>query len=213
MDGSLIDRRSGCDREAIAARTAEINGMPQRIEPLASEELSAESRDLIHRLGASVGTTGDRENTEYFRTMLKHPELFRRQLEMGLALFTGRLPPRERELAVLRIAWLMQAPYEWGEHVLIGKRCGLTPEEIERVVQGAGAPGWSEADAAILCGVEELLSRQAISDGTWATLAKTWDEPQLIEFSIMVGQYVATAMVQNALRMRLTGENPGLTHR
>jgi hypothetical protein len=52
-----------------------------------------------------------------------------------------------------------------------------------------------------------------ICDGTWATLAQTWTEPQLIEFVTMVGQYVTTGFVQNALRMRLASDNPGLTYR
>lgn len=213
MDGSLVDKHASRDLHAVAAREAEITGRPQRVEPLAEADLSDEMLALMRSVGASVGETGQRQNTEYFRTLLKNPELLRRQLEIGRTLFTGRLPPRSRELAVLRVAWLLQAPYEWGEHVHIAKRYGVTPEEVERVVEGSAAAGWSEADAAVLRGVEELLTRQAISDETWGALAKTWDEAQLIEFPMMVGQYVSTAMVQNALRMRLTDENPGLTHR
>lgn len=213
MDGSLVDKRKRPDLHAVAAREAEITGRPQRIEPLAEEDLSDELIALMRSVGASIGETGERQNTEYFRTMLKNPELLRLQLEMGKTLFTGRLPPRARELAVLRIAWLLQAPYEWGEHVHIARRYGVTGEEVERVVEGSAAAGWDEADAAVLRGVEELLSRQAISDETWAALARIWDEAQLIEFPMVVGQYVSTALVQNALRMRLTKENPGLTHR
>lgn len=213
MDGSLVGERGGRDARSVAAREAEINGRPQRVEPLREEELSGELIALMRSVGASIGENGERENTEYFRVMLKNPDLLRRQLEMGQTLFTGRLPARARELAVLRIAWLLQAPYEWGEHVHIAKRYGVTPEEIERVVEGSAAAGWSAADVAVLRGVEELLTRQAICDETWAALAETWDEAQLIEFPMVVGQYVSTALVQNALRLRLTKENPGLTHR
>lgn len=213
MDGSLIARRSGYDPEAIAAREAEITGKPQRIEPLSAAELSGEARDLVMEVRAAIGLSPTADIPEYCLTMVKHPEIFRRQMEMGTAIFKGHLPARERELAVLRIAWLLRAPYEWGEHVAIGKRYGVTAEEIERVIEGSATPGWSEHEAALLRGVEELLSEQAISDATWATLAKKWSEPQLIEFLMMVGQYVATALVQNSLRMRLAAGNPGLTYR
>jgi 4-carboxymuconolactone decarboxylase len=213
MAWSLVDKVSSRDVDPSATREAEITGRPQRVEPLAEGDLSGELKELMHSVGASIGESGERQNTEYFRTMLKNPELLRRQLEMGQTLFNGRLPARSRELAVLRIAWLLQAPYEWGEHVHIAKRYGVTQEEIEQVIEGSGAGGWCEADAAILRGVEELLTRQAISDETWAALAKIWDEAQLIEFPMVVGQYVSTALVQNALRMRLTAENPGLKHR
>ena len=215
MDGSMIATRSGCDPEAIAARTAELNGKAQRIEPLTPEELSGEAKALIDRIRASTGASAASgvEIPEYFRTMVKHPDIFRCQLEMGTVIFKGRLSPRERELAVLRVGWLLRAPYEWGEHVDISKRYGVTQEEIERVILGSAAPGWNEHDAAIVRGVEELLSIQAISDKTWEALAKSWDEPQLIEYLMMVGQYVATAFVQNGLRMRLAKDNPGLTYR
>jgi 4-carboxymuconolactone decarboxylase len=208
-----VEQRSGYDAQAIAAREADINGKPPRIEPLSAEELSGDAKDLVTRIRASVGASAGVPIPEYFRTMVKHPEVFRCQLEMGTAIFKGKLPPRERELAVLRVGWLMRAPYEWGEHVDIGKRYGITTEEIERVIRGSAAPGWNEHEAAILGAVEQLLAEQAISDETWATLAKSWNEQQLIEFPMMVGQYVANAFVQNALRMRLASDNPGLTNR
>ena len=65
----------------------------------------------------------------------------------------------------------------------------------------------------MLRGVEELLADFAISDRTWATLARTWNEAQLLEFTSMVGQYVVTAYIQNSVRSRLGEGNPGLTHR
>ena len=110
---------------------------------------------------------------------------------------------------MLRCAWLCRAPFEWGEHVDIGKRYGLSAEEVERVTQGSSAPGWSEHDAAILRGVEELIGDQALSDATWETLAKSWNEAQMIAFPMMAGQYVATAFVQNLLRIRLAENNRG----
>ena len=149
---------------------------------------------------------------DYMRTMVKHPALFRAQMELGTVLFKGLISSRERELAVLRIGWLAGAPYEWGEHVKISQRYGVTLEEIARVQQGSTAPGWSEHEAAILRGVEELMSDYAVSDATWDILAKSWDEAQLLEYPAMVGQYVVTAFVQNTVRSRLAPENPGLAN-
>src|ERR1700751_1223906 len=114
---SWIEQRSVYDAEAIAAREAEITGQPQRIEALREDEMSDEGRELVPRIRASTGGNGGGPIPEYFLTMVKHPSIFRCQLEMGTAIFKGALPPRERELAVLRIGWLMRAPYEWGEHV------------------------------------------------------------------------------------------------
>jgi 4-carboxymuconolactone decarboxylase len=196
----------------VEARMAQIVGGPPRIGPLDREQLSEAQVELIGALRSSAGAAiGD--VPEYFLITVKHPALFRGQMEMAKVLFTGTIPARERELAVLRVGWLCQAPYEWGEHVDIAKRHGVTPDEVERVVQGSSAPGWGEHDAAILRGVEELLADYAISDETWHVLAQGWSEQQLLEFPMLVGAYVGTAMQQNALRMRLAGDNPGLSHR
>ena len=200
---------------AFAARQADIVGKPQRVAPLKFEELSAETRAMIDHIRAAVGAgPATAENMPgYFLTMAKHPEVFRCQLEMGTAIFKGAIPPHERELAVLRVAWLTRSPYEWGEHVDIAKRYGVSDEHVRRVAAGSSALGWSEHEAAILRAVEELLADQKIGDETWDELANTWNEQQLIEFPMMVGQYVATAFVQNSLRIRLAEDNPGLSHR
>lgn len=197
----------------IAAREAQVVGDGPRIEPLDDEEIEGEARALVDRIRASAGAGRATVVPEYMRTVIKNPELFRCQMAMGTALYNGRIPPREREIAILRIGWLCRAPYEFGQHVNIAKRCGLDSNDVERAVEGSSAAGWSEHEAAILRGVEELLENKVLSNETWNVLAKQWDEAQLIEFPMMVGQYVATAFVQNSLRIRLEPDNPGLSHR
>lgn len=198
----------------IDAREAEIIGKPQRIRALGADEFGDDARALVVDVRNSLGVdTGD-EIPEVFRLMLWHPGLFRCQMEAGVQLLgKGELSPRDRELAVLRVAWWSGAPYEWGEHVDIAKRYGISSEEIERVTQGSSAPGWSEHERAILRGVEELLGDQMISDETWETLARTWNERQLMEFPYLVGQYFLTALQQNSLRVRLANDNIGLRQR
>jgi 4-carboxymuconolactone decarboxylase len=146
--------------------------------------------------------------------MVKHPALFRCQMETGIQLLgKGELSRRERELTILRVGWLCRAPYEWGQHVEIAKRYGVTSEEIDRVTRGPDAEGWTDHEAAILRAVDELLGNQMITDETWGVLTRTWSERQLLEFPIVIGQYYTIALQQNAMRVRLVPGNPGLRHR
>ncbi len=197
----------------IAAREAHVVGTEPRIAAVPNDEIDAEAWELVNAIRASTGASKTDIMPEYMRTMIKHRRIFRCQMEMGTVLFQGEIPARQRELAVLRCGWLCRAPYEWGEHVDIGQRYSLSREEIERVTHGSSAPGWSEHDRAILRGVEELIADQALTDATWNVLSKSWNEAQLIEFPMMVGQYVATAFIQNSLRIRLSDKNPGLSYR
>ncbi|CAN5415188.1 hypothetical protein BH10PSE14_BH10PSE14_03030 [soil metagenome] len=210
-----------------------------RIAPLEAHEISDELAELLASMIAINAVVGSREAEtltdlqavdlhdaapdmramlanlpEIMRTMLRHPALFTQLANTGLQLLGhGALPGRDRELAILRIGWLCRAPYEWGEHVLIAKKYGVTSTEIEAITMGSIAPDWSEHDRAILRAAEELYADATISDATWATLAARYDDRQLIELPVVIGQYQAVAYYQNALRLRLHHDNPGLSAR
>jgi 4-carboxymuconolactone decarboxylase len=197
----------------IETRMTQVTGQPQRIAPIPEDALTAEALEIAKNLRVAFGLAEDGTIPEVLRTMLVHPGLFKVQMDMGMELAgKGSISARDREIAVLRNAWLMGAPYEWGEHVDIGKRCDMTPEEVARTKIGSSAHGWSEHDAAICKGVEELRADSMISDATWSALARTWDDKQLMEFPILVGQYTSTAYLQNSVRIRLAESNPGLGH-
>lgn len=199
--------------EDIARRNAQVLGDGPRIEALPNDEVAPQAFELVNAIRAAAGAETVTFLPEYMRIILKHQDFFRCQMELGTALFLGLIPAQERELAILRIGWLTQAPYEWGQHVEIARRVNLSAEHVERVIAGPDADGWSAHEAAVLRGVDEMLGDYCIADATWATLAESWDEAQLIEYLVVVGQYTATAMLQNSLRVPLESGNPGLTHR
>lgn len=205
--------QTGAEPFDYDAREKQVASGDQRIAPLAPEQFSKEAQDIADSLRAFFGAK-EEGIPKTFATMFKHPGLYRGQMQLGLELNQhGKLPPREREMVILRVAWLVRSPFEWGEHVAYGKKLGLSSADIERITQGSSAPGWNEHDRAVLRGVEELLGDYAVSDATWATLAKTWDEPQLMELPGLVGSYTLTAMLYNSLRFGLLKGNDGFRQR
>lgn len=195
----------------IEAREDLILGQPPRIAPLREEELNDQARQVAASMRKALSLPLEGEIEEYHATMLRHPELYRIHSELAVQLFKGALTPRQRELAILRNGWLSQAPYEWGEHVALGKRlAGLTSEEIERVTQGSTAPGWNEEDRVVLRAVEELHADAFISDSTWRALERFMNDKQLLELPLLVGQYQGVAYLMNSIRARLEPDNPGL---
>ncbi len=198
-----------------AARDANVQGQPRRVEPLAEDAWTPEMQVINTDMKTAAGIPQNGYMPEFFAIMLRHPKLFRAHSDLAMVLMGGgTLPVRDRELAVLRIGWICQAPYEWNAHVDMAKRMtNITPEEIERIITGSSAPGWSAHDTAILRAVEEMISDAMITDETWATLVKTWNEPQLLEFPILVGQYLGVAFLQNSIRARLMPGHIGLAAR
>jgi alkylhydroperoxidase family enzyme len=209
--------RTGTPFDTEAREEAILGHLP-RVLPLDTGELEAAALENTARLrkAASGGSApaSMAEVPELVTTLLRHPELYERLTQMGIQLLArSALSPRDRELAVLRVGWLCQAPYEWGEHVRIGKMAGLTSDEIGRITIGASAPGWTEHEAALLRAAEELHENAMISDTTWNALAKRLDDKQLIELPVLIGQFTLVAYMQNALRLRLDAGNIGLKAR
>ena len=113
------------------------------------------------------------------------------------------IPTRDRELLILRTAWLSRGDYIWGRHNVIGQEAGLTPEEISRVTAGPAAAGWSEFDIALLNAADELHTRRFVSHATWTTLGERYTESELREVVLIVGNYTQLAMFQNTLGAQL----------
>jgi alkylhydroperoxidase family enzyme len=61
------------------------------------------------------------------------------------------------------------------------------------------ADGWTDGDRTLLRAADELHDDGCISDATWAELAKTYDERQLVEIPMVVGHYHLVAFTLNSL--------------
>ncbi|MBV8986395.1 MAG: carboxymuconolactone decarboxylase family protein [Acidimicrobiia bacterium] len=178
-----------------------------RITPIAPEDRDDQTRELL----GDLGVTGPASNI--FDTLVRHPGLFRKWLPFGGKLLSGKLPPRDRELLILRTGWLSRSAYEWGQHVLIARSVGVTDEEIDRVVEGAAADGWDPFEQMLLRAVDELHDDACISEATWAALSERYDQRQLIEVPMLVGHYHMVAFTLNTLGVQREEGVPGLPER
>ena len=121
----------------------------------------------------------------------------------GFLLGAGVLGARERELLILRAACNCGSSYEWGQHVRLSERLGISREEVMRVAQGPEAAGWSADDAALLRAADELHHSAKISDSTWQQLSESYEERGLIEIAMLVGHYHMLAFALNSLEVEL----------
>jgi 4-carboxymuconolactone decarboxylase len=172
-----------------------------RIPPLAEADLDEQARELLAQVGSPTFAVN------IFTTLVRHPGLFRKWLPFGGKLLAGKLPPRDRELLILRTGWNTRADYEWHQHVGIARAAGVSDDEIERVREGPDAPGWTPAEALLLRAADELHDDACITDATWAGLAALYDERQLIELPMLVGHYHMVAFALNSLGVQI--ESPG----
>jgi len=203
----------------IVARETEILGHPPRIPALTSAEAVRAGQQRTAQLSEAVtgfpASPADMTVPEMLLAMLRHADLYDHLAGLSVQLIArGALTARDRELVVLRAAWLCQAPYEFGEHVRLAKGlAGLRADEIDGVVVGSTALAWSEHERAVLRATEDLHERSMVADETWNILARTYDDQQLIELPVLAGQATMVAYMQNACRFRLAPANKGLRAR
>ncbi len=205
----------------IAEREAEILGQPPRIPPQNRQAVAHEVRSVtrVLRQGIFGGEADDAVELpldsipEIMFTLCQYPDLWGKIMALSLQMQsdTGLLPPRTRQLAILRTAWLLQAPYEWGEHVRHSRRIGFDDADIAAVRVGSADAHWDGSEAAVLRAAEELRAGAMICDATWTTLAERLDQGQMFELLVLIGHFTNVAYAQNALRLRLEPNNVGLS--
>ena len=180
-----------------------------RIPPLSDDERDDSLRDLL----AALRPNPDGPELNIFPTLARHPELFKVWLAFGgYLLINGELPARDREILTLRTALNCRSDYEWGQHIPIALTAGLTEDEIARVEAGPEAPAWTPFDAALLRAADELHADSCISEATWEVLTSRYNDRQVIEVCMLVGQYHLVAYALNSLGVQREPGVEGLPH-
>jgi hypothetical protein len=170
-----------------------------RIKPLEPSKWTDAHREV---LGPGGGPT-------QVQVCLHNLELCRKYWTFTTQLTTHyTLPLRDKELLILRTAWLSRGDYVWGRHSTGGgKKAGITDEELSRITTGPDAPGWSAFDATLLRAADELHTSRFIKDATWKSLAARYNEGQLLEVIFVVGNYTLLTMYHNTVGLAL---EPGI---
>jgi len=167
-----------------------------RLNPVSLETADAPTRELFDSMRPQARTMN------VLRTFAHHPDLLRSWLGFAAYLLrSSTLEPRLRELVVLRVGWLCRSPYEWGQHVNLGRKFGVLDADLTRLTHGPDADGWSAAEAAALRATDELIEHHTLGDAAWADLTRHFATKQVLDLIFLVGQYQLVAGALNALRV------------
>lgn len=193
-----------CDSELKGTKKPYRLNEP-RLAPLTESQWNEEQIKLLAPLKREDGSI-----LNVFATVGRHPKLLDRYSNfVWYVLLEQTLPARDREILILRIGWLCQAKYEFGQHTLSGRSVGLTDEEILRITKGPNESGWSTFDAALIRATDELYNDAIISDETWKILSERYNEKQLIDVIFTVGQYNLVSWALNSMGVQLDKGVPG----
>lgn len=189
---------------AVALLVTGCTTVPSSFTPRLSEPRLAvvDESDLTE---AQRDMLSSRANLNIYRTLAHHVDLYNRWSPLGQILLNGStISPRHREMAMLRMGWLCQSPYEWSQHARIAKAsAGMTDAELRAIAAAPDASTWSETDRAVLKMADELRYDAIISHETWATLRKTYSDQQVMELLFTAAQYQLVSMALNTLGIQI----------
>ena len=202
LDSALSDRLpKDVSLPALAARPQTQRPTQPRIKALKESEMTPEQRELVR----PQERNGSVPNL--YATIANHPKLYGPRRLFGSYLQRDSLlPPKTRELLIMRTGWNIRAEYEWAHHVEAAKAAGFSDAEIQRIAEGPTASGWSEEHAALLRAADELRREAFITDATWQTLQKYYDTKRLVEIIYTVGGYTMTGLALNSFGIQLEPE-------
>jgi len=182
--------------EPQPAKPAEGSSGIPRLTPLGREERTEEQRLLLSAIPRD-------EVPNLFSTMARHPALYRAWFPFCIQLLVNSVfSPRERELMIIRTAWLCGSAYELENHLELGAEVGLTGYDFAAVT-GDGSETWTPRERLLVAAVGELHAKHTICDATWQELSTLLTTEQLIELPVLVGHYILLAGMLNSLGVPL----------
>lgn len=142
-----------------------------------------------------------------YRVIAKTPEIGKQFMRLGNRILThGSLPKDLRELAILLVGQLAQAPYEFKKHIQIGLASGLKPQQIDVLPFWASANVYEPAQRAVLRYTDEVSRGYRASDAAFAALQEFLSEEQITELTIVIGYYEMVCRVLEALQVEIEPE-------
>jgi len=164
-----------------------------RIKALSHADMTQDQRELYESTRASGGLLGG-PNIAYLR-IPKFMQL--NQATVGY-LRSNSLPPRLRQLAVLRTVKYWGAKFAWAFHVPASLKEGVERNIIDDIEKGREPVSASPKDKAVLRICTELLETHRLSDEAYKTAIDMFGETGLADIVATAGFYSMTSLTLNA---------------
>jgi alkylhydroperoxidase family enzyme len=158
------------------------------------EDLPPEAREILAALPP----------LNVFRAVAGLPKSLRPFLQLGGSLLGGEhLEPGEREIAILRVAHVTNAPYERQQHEQLGRTVGLSEEEIAATASDSPATALS-ADGALICRATDEITRDVrLSDEALALVRERWGDGGAAELILTISYYNMVSRFLESTRVPL----------
>jgi 4-carboxymuconolactone decarboxylase len=143
-----------------------------------------------------------------FRMLAQAPANLKPFVDYGMSLlFQTEFDPRKREIAILRVAHVTRARYEWHQHVTLARRVGVTDEEIAKVAVEGPVRSFDE-EGNLLCRVADEISRDVrLSDEALSAILARYGRRKAIELILVCSHFNMVSRILESTRVDVEPEN------
>ena len=154
--------------------------------PLIDEKSHPELAQLV----ATIKSERGGKLLRLYQALLNSPPV----AEGWLKLFTAirqktTLGGRYRELAILRVALLNGADYEYRAHLPFALQEGLSQEQIDALPGWPLSPRFDERERAVLAYTDAMTRGIGVPDAIFEGVRRHFDERETVELTATIGGY------------------------
>jgi AhpD family alkylhydroperoxidase len=162
--------------------------------PLVDVPDDPRARELFAKLASGRGILN------LHRVLAHAPALMQASGDTAMAFrHDAKLSRDLAELVVLRTAQLVDCEYVWLRHLSLARGAGVTERQIDEVARWAESEAFTPAQKVALKFAEKAATGSAVDDATFAALQLDFSAREIVELTMLVGHYVATAILIKAL--------------
>jgi alkylhydroperoxidase family enzyme len=134
------------------------------------------------------------------RMMAHAPALMKASGDMALTFRRNtELPRAIAELAILRAAQVLDAPYVWSRHVPLARDCGVTAQQMDELASWPNSGAFTPAQKAALGFAEKAAQQSSVDESAAVELRRHFTAREIVELAMVIGFYVSTAIFVKAL--------------
>jgi 4-carboxymuconolactone decarboxylase len=121
----------------------------------------------------------------------------------GALLRENTLDTKLRELVILRVGMLCNAPYEVYQHKRVARRVGVADEKVAALETGPDAPAFDATERAVLRFTDEVVKNVKASGPVFDDVAARLSHQQLTELLILIGYYMMVSRFLENLEVEI----------
>jgi len=170
-----------------------------RVSLVEKEQVSPEVKAIFQKIednGARI--------LNLYKVVANSPGLLLNFIRLGNSVI-GRmvLPPRLREIVILRVANLTGSEYEWAQHAPVALQVGVSQKQLNSISDWKKSTEFNNEERAALQYTDEVAQKVKVTDQTFNILRNFFNEQAIVELTMTIGYYEMVARLLVPLQVEI----------